>query len=567
MPERVPVPGSERPLPPGAELLDAAEGPAADAQLSVSVYLRSDPGTAAAFDPATEAERDLSTRRYLSAVEVEDQYGAAPDELRAVAEWLTSFGLTVTQTNRSARRLRVSGSAARFSEAFGVELRAASHAGTRFHTLTGPVQLPDDIATLIEAVFGLDDRPFGRSFIRQADGAFQTAIGAWSRAGGMGSNVPVPPGSFLPPQVATLYDFPSPSASGQTVAIFAFNDASTRGGYTAAVLDEYFTSDLKLTAPKITNVTVLGPGNQPGDGSNPDDASPEVYLDLSMVGSLAPGAKSIVYFTEFTEQGWVDALTEASTDATHDPSVISISYGNPEDGSGSAWTASAIRQVNQAFEAAAARGKTITAASGDSGASDGESSGVHVDFPASSPWVLACGGTRLAGAGMSVSSETVWNDLAQGNGATGGGVSTVFALPSWQTSAKVPDNVSSHKPGRGVPDVASLADPQTPYIVAQPGGTGGVGGTSAAAPLWAALIARLNALAPSTPVGYLNPKLYGLAENPLRDITVGSNKSADGPGYEAGPGWDACTGWGSPGAGSLASALHITGGTTPPANT
>jgi kumamolisin len=342
------------------------------------------------------------------------------------------------------------------------------------------------------------------------------------------------------------------------VAVFAFNDAATPGGYSAAVLDRYFTQDLQLAAPKVIDVTVLGPGNRPGDGSNPDDASPEVYLDLSMVGSLAPGAEIVVYFSEFTEQGWVDVLTEASTDATHDANVISISYGNPEDGTGSAWTASAIQQVNQAFKAAAARGKTITAASGDNGASDGEANGVHVDFPASSPWVLACGGTRLAGAGMSVSSETVWNDLAEGNGATGGGVSTVFARPSWQAHAQVPDNVASHLPGRGVPDVSSLADPQTPYIVAQPGGTGGVGGTSAAAPLWAALIARLNARVPSTPVGYLNPKLYGLVENPLRDITVGSTQSADGPGYAAGPGWDACTGWGSPGASALAAALHIT---------
>ena len=557
MPERVPLSGSERPLPAGAQPIEAGTPLESGHRLAVSVYLRSDPSTSPAFDPALEAETDMSQRRYLSAVEAEDQYGAALDELRAVSEWLESFGLSIAHSNRTARRLRVTGTAGQLSEAFGVELRTVALGEGRFRTHAGPVQLPDDIATLVEAVFGLDDRPFGRSFIRQADPAFQTAIGAWHRAGGLGSNVAVPPGSFLPTQVATLYDFPVTSASGQTVGVFAFNDASTPGGYEASVLDAYFSQDLKLPAPQITDVTVLGPGNQPGDGSNPNDASPEVYLDLSMVGSLAAGAQIVVYFSEFTEQGWVDALTEASTETTHDPGVISISYGNPEDGSDSAWSAAAITQVNQAFAAAAARGKTITAASGDSGASDGEASGVHVDFPASSPWVLGCGGTRLAGAGTTVSSETVWNDLAESEGATGGGVSTVFALPSWQADAHVPDNVSSQKPGRGVPDVSSLADPQTPYIVAQPNGTGGVGGTSAAAPLWAALIARLNAKLPSTPVGYLNPKLYGFAENPLRDITSGSNHAADEPGYEAGPGWDACTGWGSPGANALATALGI----------
>ena len=560
MPELVPLPGSERPLPPGAQAL--ADGAPLDpgTPLEVSVYLRSDPNTAPEFDPATEAEKDLSERRYLSAAAAEDQYGAARHELESVGDSLHSFGLSVTHTNRTARRLRVTGTAAQLNRIFGVELRTVTLGSRSFRSHAGPVQRPQAMMGLVEAVFGLDNRPLGTSFIRQADQAFQTAIGAWHRAGGMAANVSVPAGSFLPPQVATLYDFPARSAAGQTVAVFAFNDASTPGGYEPSVLDAYFTRDLNLAAPQVSDVTVLGPGNQPGDGSDPDDASPEVYLDLSMVGSLAAGAKIVVYFTEFTEQGWVDALTEASTETTHDPSVISISYGNPEDGAGSAWTAAAITQVNQAFAAAAARGKTITAASGDNGAGDGEASGVHVDFPASSPWVLACGGTRLAGAGSTVSSETVWNDLAQGNGATGGGISTRFALPTWQAGAKVPDNVSSHEPGRGVPDVSSLADPQTPYIVAQPGGTGGVGGTSAAAPLWASLIARLNALSPTAPVGFLNPKLYGLGENPLRDITSGSNKAADGPGYEAGPGWDACTGWGSPGAGALAAALKLTAG-------
>jgi kumamolisin len=559
MPERVPLSDSERPLPPGAQPIDAATPLDSSTRFEVSVYLRSDPGSSPAFDPALEAEKDLPERRYLSAVEAEVQYGAALEDLGAVTEWAQSFGLSVAHRNRAARRLRLAGTAGQLSEAFGVDLRTVALEDGGFRTHDGPVQLAEDIAIRVEAVFGLDNRPLGRSFIRQADQAFQTAIGAWHHAGGAGAKVSAPAGSFLPPQVATLYGFPTQSAAGQTVAVFAFNDASTPGGYESSILDAYFTQDLNMTAPQITDVTVLGPGNQPGDGSNPDDASPEVYLDLSMIGSLAADAKIVVFFTEFTEQGWVDALTEASTDATHDPSVISISYGNPEDGSASAWTAAAITQVNQAFTAAAARGRTITAASGDNGAGDGEESGVHVDFPASSPWVLGCGGTRLVGAGGTVSSEVVWNDLANGNGATGGGVSTVFKLPSWQTGAKVPGNLSTGKPGRGVPDVSSLADPQTPYIVAQPGGPGGVGGTSAAAPLWAALIARLNAGPGATAVGYLNPKLYGLAENPLRDITSGSNHASGGPGYRAGPGWDACTGWGSPGADALAAALKPTG--------
>jgi kumamolisin len=555
MTARLILPGSERPLPADATAHGPGQPLASTALVEVSIYLRSDPATEAPFDPAVEAEKPPGARRYLSVDAAEAAYGAAACELGAVRQFAMAHGLTVTHTNRLARRLRVSGSADRVAVAFGVSLKTVSLGSHAFRTHDGPVTLPTEIAPFVEAVFGLDNRPFGAGSIRLADPALQSAIDAWHRAGGASSNVNVPSGSFLPPQVAALYDFPTATASGQTVAVFAFNDASTPGGYETSVLESYFRKDLDLAVPHITDVTVLGPGNTPGDGSNPNDASPEIYLDLSIVGSLATGAKIAVYFTEFTEQGWVDALTEASTDTTQDPDVISISYGNPENGTGTAWTTAAIQQVNQAFASAAARGKTITAAAGDNGATDGVSSRVHVDFPASSPWVLACGGTRLAGSGSTISSETVWNDLAEGNGATGGGISEVFALPSWQSAAKLPDNVSTHKPGRGVPDVASLADPQTPFIVAQPGGPGGVGGTSAAAPLWASLLARVNAGLGSTPVGFLNPHLYGLTPNPLRDITVGSNKAADGPGYEAGPGWDACTGLGSPGGAALAAAL------------
>jgi kumamolisin len=475
-----------------------------------------------------------------------------------VIDFGAGFGLTASRRNRAARQVRLAGTVQQMQAAFGITLKRVTSGEQSFRTYDGPVQLPPDIAEIVEAVFGLDDRPLGRGFLRHARPDLDAAIRAWHRAGGARSGAGVPAGSFLPPQVAALYDFPRQPAAGQTVAIFAFNGPGTPGGYTASVLDAYFRPDLGLATPQITDVTVMGPGNSPGDGSNPNDASPEVYLDLSIVGSLATGAEIVVYFSEFTEQGWVDALTEASTDVTHDPDVISISYGNPEDGSGTAWTAAAINQVNQAFAAAAARGRTITAAAGDNGASDGESSGVHVDFPASSPWVLACGGTRLTATPAGITAETVWNDQSANEGATGGGVSAVFALPSWQAGAGVPVNVASGRPGRGVPDVAALADPETPFIVAQPsgtGGVGGVGGTSAAAPLWASLVARINAGLGSTPLGYLNPRLYALAANPLRDITSGSNAAPDGPGYEAGAGWDACTGWGAPGGSALAAAL------------
>jgi len=192
---------------------------------------------------------------------------------------------------------------------------------------------------------------------------------------------------------------------------------------------------------------------------------------------------------------------------------------------------------------------TVLVAAGDDGSSDGVDDGnAHVDFPASSPHVLACGGTRLSASGATISSEVVWNGGAS-DGATGGGISDVFGLPVWQQSAKVPPSANSGgRVGRGVPDVAGDADPQTGYDTIVDGSSGVIGGTSAVAPLWAALVARLNQHA-QQPAGFLNATLYA---NPgaFNDITSGNNGA-----YAAGPGWDACTGLGSPNGPRLAALL------------
>ena len=260
-------------------------------------------------------------------------------------------------------------------------------------------------------------------------------------------------------------------------------------------------------------------------------------LDIEVAGAIAPKAKIVVYFTSNTSQGFLDAITQAVHDTVNKPSVISISWGGPE----SSWTAQAMQQFDEAFQAAAALGVTITVAVGDSGSSDGVSDGqAHADFPASSPNVLACGGTTLKATGTKITSEVVWNDGTKG-GATGGGVSDEFPLPSYQENSGVPPAADSTKNvGRGLPDVAANADPDTGYSVRIDGQDTVVGGTSAVAPLWAALIARLNQ-GLGKPVGFLNPTLYAI--NPsgsvFRDITSGNNGA-----YSAGPGWDPCSGLG-----------------------
>jgi len=262
-----------------------------------------------------------------------------------------------------------------------------------------------------------------------------------------------------------------------------------------------------------------------------------VMLDIEVSAAVASGAKIAVYFVPNTDQGFFDAVSTAVHDSVNKPSVISISWGGPE----SSWTAQAITALDGACQAAAALGVTITVACGDNGSTDGVTGGGNnVDFPASSPHVLACGGTTLVGSGSTITSEVVWNELAIGEGATGGGVSAVFPLPVWQQGAGVPPAPAAGG-GRGVPDVAGDADPSTGYVIRVDSQTMTIGGTSAVAPLWAGLIALANQQNGAA-AGFINPTIYAAAaKKAFRDITQGNNG-----GFSAGPGWDACSGQGSP---------------------
>jgi kumamolisin len=276
-----------------------------------------------------------------------------------------------------------------------------------------------------------------------------------------------------------------------------------------------------------------------------------VLLDIEVAGSVAPGAAQVVYFGPNTDQAFIDAISDAAH-ASPTPIVISISWGGPEE----TWSAQSRTALDEALSDAAALGVTVTVAAGDGGSSDGETDGKnHCDYPASSPYALACGGTRLEASTSTgaISSETVWNDGSSG-GATGGGISTLYPVPSWQASAGVPAAAASTG-GRGVPDVAGDADPQTGYQVLVDGTRTVYGGTSAVAPLWAALVARL-AQSTGKKFGLLQPLLYdgvaaGKTAPGFNDITSGSNGA-----YSAGPGWDPCTGLGSPSATDLLTRLN-----------
>jgi kumamolisin len=386
------------------------------------------------------------------------------------------------------------------------------------------VNVPDDMKDMVTAVLGLDSRPQARPHFRFRP-PFQTAR---SESGT----------SYTPLDLARLYGFPSGDGSGQCVGIIELG-----GGYSASDLSAYF-SQLGVAQPNVVAIGVDQAKNSPT--GNPNGPDGEVTLDIEIIGAIVPGARIAVYFTANSDAGFIDAVNRAIHDDTNKPSVISISWGGPETN----WTSQSQNAFNEVLQSAAALGVTVCAASGDSGSSDGAADGQnHVDFPASSPYVLACGGTQLRASKSGISSEVVWNDGDQG-GATGGGVSAVFALPVWQKGLSV-TRASGGKSAltkRGVPDVAGDASPITGYDVIIGGTQTVVGGTSAVAPLWAGLIARINAAA-GKPAGFLNPKLYG-AKTAGHDITKGNNGS-----FEASSGWDACTGLGSPDGEKVAAAL------------
>lgn len=570
--EMMAIPGSNRPAVPQAKLVKKSDP---GSRIKVSIYARQNPtAPEKSLSPLDELNSKLpAERHYLSGDEFDSTFGADPADLDKIAAWAKVSKLKVLDRSVPKRRVLVEGTIGDISKAFGVQLNEYDHPESgRFRGRVGQIHVPADLFGIVEGVFGLDTRLVGRPRLRKGNVQpvdFETLASndkGKARALALASPASPFPGTFFPRDVAQLYGYPDTfTGSGQNVAIFAFNGTTPdpRGGYKLSALKNYFEKLLGGKTPTIKDVVVQGPGNDPGPdtraSSNRGDATGEVMLDICVVGSVAPDANIFMYFTEFTSQGWVDALHEAITD-NNQISVISISYGNPEDDPQGAWTSMGVQVVNQAFQAATAKGITICCASGDDGSSDQVTSGAHVDFPASSPFVLGVGGTKLVASNSTpptIASETVWNETLHNEGATGGGVSAVFTKPAYQNTVSVPPSANPpHKIGRGVPDVAAVADPVTGVVVMRIDGkhVEPIGGTSAAAPLWAALIARLNEGLKAR-CGFLNPLLYGsFSSGVLRDITTGNNGA-----YPAGPGWDPCTGLGSPNGDQLFRALSGAG--------
>jgi len=496
-------------------------------RLEVTVLLRRN--AASDFDShvAQFAQHGKSARpAHLSRDEFAAKYGAVPADVALVKAFATENELVVVQADPSRRTVILSGTVAQFQTAFGVQLQQYAFDGGTYRGRTGTVQLPDQLDGVVEAVLGLDNRPQAQPHFR---------IGASTNGALTAHAAPAAPStSFSPPQVAGLYNFPAGTGSGQTIALIELG-----GGYRPADLKAYF-AQLSVAEPLVTSISVDHAQNHPTGTANGPDG--EVLLDIEVAGSIAPGAKIVAYFAPNTDAGFLDAITTAIHDTVNKPSVVSISWGGPE----SSWTQQAMSAIDSAFQAAATMGITVTVASGDNGSSDGATDGAdHVDFPASSPFALACGGTNLQTSAGRRTGDATWNDGA-GGGATGGGISGFFPVPAWQAglSAAKTAGATVVLTGRGVPDVGGDADPETGYIVRVDGTQSTFGGTSAVAPLWAALIALHNASSASA-AGYLNPTLY--ANQPaFNDVTAGNNGD-----FAAAAGWDACTGLGTPNGAAL----------------
>ena len=313
--------------------------------------------------------------------------------------------------------------------------------------------MPGKLADNVLGVFGLDNRPLVYPYFLRLKN--------------------LPSITYTPNQMASLYDFNSSlDGRGQCIAIIELG-----GGYREEDVARYF-NWLKMSQPEIKVVSVDGTDIRPGK-----DDDVEVVVDVDTAGAVAPGSRLVLYFAPNSERGFIDSVNAAIHDKDNKPSVLSISWGAAED----EWSQEAIISVNRAFEAAAKSNITVLCASGDDGSGDMENDSLaHADFPASCPYVTGCGGTKF-----SPIDEAVWNNGKKG--ATGGGISDIFPLPTWQFNASVPPsaNPGDHI-GRGVRDVAGNSDPKTGYVLIYHGEPAVFGGTSFAAPLWAGLIAQIN---------------------------------------------------------------------------
>ncbi len=549
MPERVGLPGTEQP--PGGRPLGPLSAAQARQSVEVTLWLREPPGRPSLARVLDAISADPpGRRRHLSVAELAAAHGSLPEDEAAVAAWVREAGLEVVDRERATRRLRIRGSAARVAAALGVsfDMREAEGPGgrtVRYRHHAGAASIPAHLAGIVEHVSGLSTRPVARPHHVIARAANVRA-------------------AYTPEQLAAVYGFPALPGGGAAAAIDL--GIAELGGRADPAVVRWF----EQLHPNVRIIEeAVGGGALPVP--DPGGADVEVALDWQVAARAllvsAPRAsiRIVLRYAPNTDQGFADLWASFATDTTHRFSGISTSWGSPED----TWTAGQMAAMDSAAKACLAVGIFHCAASGDRGATDGSPDGsLQADHPASSPDVLAAGGTRLTLSDGVVAEEVVWNEAALSEGATGGGVSGQFGVPAYQSSNGVLEvSLGSGRPGRSEPDLAVNADPVTGYVVVTGLGASGaprlltVGGTSAAAPLVAAGFAAVSALLGAR-LGRIQDAVYplGRAGTAFRDVTQGDNAyPAGGEGYRAGVGFDVPSGWGSPHFVRLAEAFRSAG--------
>ncbi|MFF3374902.1 protease pro-enzyme activation domain-containing protein [Streptomyces sp. NPDC002680] len=483
---------------------------AAGKRIAVAISLA--PRNAKALDTFVAKVSDpksSSYGHYLTKSQFAARFGRTDAEVKQLKDYLRAQGLTVGKVHSGNLLVDASGTAAQLEKAFGTKLSTWKDAGSgrAFYANDSAPTLPTSIASLVSDVAGLNNR-------------VQLHHQSTSRVAPRNG----PGGGYTPAQLKGGYNVSGTyTGSGQKIALLEFD------GFQQSNITKYDTN-YSLGSPTPTVSKVDGGSGALGDGQV------EVELDIEVLHAIAPKANVTVFEGPNSDAGEVDtyqAIVDSGIPTT------SISWGAAE----SARTTSNINAVDAVFKAGAAQGLGFYAASGDDGSDDAGDGGTSVDYPASDPYVTGVGGTKLTVTSANAfSKEVAWSG-------GGGGKSSVFKIPSWQTAVQK----SAGGGFRQVPDVSAHANPSPGVSIYSQGSWGTVGGTSAAAPEWAAFAALYNqqaAAAGEANLGFANPALYSASGTGFHDITSGSNGA-----YSAATGWDFTTGWGSYNATTLATKL------------
>ena len=447
-------------------------------------------------------------REHLSYAEFEENYNATSSDINLVTEFVSQSGFSIVDIAPAAATVKISGTVEIFKNTFKIDLQTIQTPNHSFIGYNGVMLIPAELEGVIEYIRGLHN---------------SAKISHHAIPANLSANIQT---ALTPAQVATAYNFPLSNGYGVCVGIIEYG-----GGYTTQNLTSSF-GRIGLSNPQTVDVLVSGAINDPTD----TNASPEVMLDIYVCGGVVPNAKLAIYFAPNTI--FEDPINTAIHDKVNSPSVLSISWAGGETD----WSSSAIAAVEAVFAQAVILGISICVSSGDQGSSYANSGTKQVLYPASSRYVVGVGGTTLTLSGSTRSSEIAW-------AGSGGGVSTVFSLPSYQAGLSIetyPSLVTSSLTVRGVPDVSANANPNTGYqfYCGSQNTFSQYGGTSAAAPLIAGLIAQLIQLT-GRRVGLANTLFYSNT-GAFYDVTTGNNAYGSVSGYTATNGWDAVTGLGVP---------------------